>query len=238
MRVKIYWFPKKGLGYFQFSSLTPFFDIFCLVKVSISVTIFQVKLRQPFRGAILRNKSEPFRKPVHIRQTEIRTYDLGDHQILLEATLRDTRTPPAAGDSPEAAMVLVHDLVARIRVQGPDLTIAGVEAEMPQIPREGCREVLADMKKLVGLRIISGYTQKVKDLVGGAKGCSHLTHLFISLGPAAVQGYWAAYGRKPGARSLSNPALARVIDSCRVWRRDGPLVRSLTPEAGKASEGS
>jgi hypothetical protein len=135
-------------------------------------------------------------------------------------------------------MVLVHDLVARIRVQGPDLTIAGVEAEMPQVPREGCREALPDLQKLVGLRIISGYSQKVKDLVGDVKGCSHLTHLFISLGPGAVQGYWAAYGQKPGARSLSNPAISRVIDSCRVWRRDGPLVRSLTAAAPKPPEGS
>jgi hypothetical protein len=186
----------------------------------------------------LAKRPDPTRKPVHIRQTEIKTYDLGNHQVLVEATLQDTRTPPPAEKLPDGQMVLVHDLVARIRVQGPDLTIVGVEAEMPHIPREMCREVLPDMQKLVGLRIISGYTQKVKNLIGDVKGCSHLTHLFLNLGPAAVQGYWAAYGRKPGARSLANPAITRVIDSCRVWRRDGPLVRSLAAEARKNPEGS
>jgi hypothetical protein len=135
-------------------------------------------------------------------------------------------------------MVLVHDLVARIRVQGPDLTIVAVEAKMPHIPREMCREILPDMQKLVGLRIITGYTQQVKNLIGDVKGCSHLTHLFLSLGPAAVQGYWAAYGRKPGARSLGNPAITRVIDSCRVWRRDGPLVASLSAQVQKEPKGS
>jgi hypothetical protein len=94
------------------------------------------------------------------------------------------------------------------------------------------------MQKLVGLRIISGYTQKVKNLIGDVKGCSHLTHLFLNLGPAAVQGYWAAYGRKPEARSLANPAITRVIDSCRVWRQDGPLVRSLAADDRKNSKGS
>jgi len=180
----------------------------------------------------------PSRNPVHVRQTEIKTFNLGDHQVLVEATLKDTRTPRPDEDSSAAEMVLVHDLVARIRVQGPDLTIAAAEAEMPHIPREGCREALPDMQKLVGLRIISGYTQKVKDLIGDVKGCSHLTHLFLSLGPAAVQGYWAAYGRKPGARSLANPAISRVIDSCRVWRRDGPLVRALASEAREKREES
>ncbi|RPJ33256.1 MAG: DUF2889 domain-containing protein, partial [Deltaproteobacteria bacterium] len=92
---------------------------------------------------------DPTRKPVHIRQTEIKTYDLGNHQVLVEATLQDTRTPPPAEKLPDGQMVLVHDLVARIRVQGPDLTIVGVEAEMPHIPREMCREVLPDMQKLV-----------------------------------------------------------------------------------------
>ena len=183
-------------------------------------------------------KLDPIRKPVHIRQTEIKTYDLGDHQVLVEATLKDTRTPPPSEDLPAAQMVLVHDLVARIRVQGPDLTIVAVEADMPHIPREMCREVLPDMQKLVGLRIISGYTQQVKDLIGDVKGCSHLTHLFLCLGPAAVQGYWAAYGRKPEARSLSNPAITRVIDSCRVWRRDGALVASLSGEVQKEPKGS
>jgi hypothetical protein len=186
----------------------------------------------------LTKQSESGRKPVHVRRTDIKTYDLGDHQVLVEATLMDTRTPPPGEGPPDAGMVLVHDLVARIRVQGPDLTIAAVEAEMPHIPREECREVLSDMQKLVGLRIISGYTQKVKERIGDVKGCSHLTHLFLSLGPAAVQGYWAAYGRKPGARSLANPAISRVIDSCRVWRRDGPLVRTLAAEARKNRGGS
>jgi len=182
-------------------------------------------------------KAASIEKPVHIRQTEIKTFDLGGHQVLVEATLKDTRTQTPSEDSSGEPMVLVHDLVARIRVQGPDLTVVAVEAEMPHIPREMCRDVLPDVQKLVGLRIITGYTQQVKELIGDVKGCSHLTHLFLCLGPAAVQGYWAAYGRKPEARTLSNPALARVIDSCRVWCRDGPLVTSLAAQAQNKAKG-
>ncbi len=184
------------------------------------------------------NRLDPHRKPVHIRQIKIETYDLGGHQVLVEAALKDTRSASPGGDSLGEEMQPVHDLVARIRVQGPDLTIAAVEAEMPHTPRKGCQEVLPDMQKLVGLRIAGGYTQKVKDLIGDVKGCSHLTHLFLDLGPAAVQGYFAAYGRRPGARSLSNPAISRVVDSCRVWRRDGPLFQALAAEARKGPGGS
>jgi hypothetical protein len=118
------------------------------------------------------------------------------------------------------------------------LTISAVEAEMEKIPRKMCPEILPGMQKLVGLKIITGFTQRVKDLIGDVKGCSHLTNLFLTLGPVAVQGYWAAYGRRPGARSLENPAVSRVLDSCHVWRKDGPYVRSLSAEMEKGKKGA
>lgn len=155
-------------------------------------------------------------KPIHTRKVEINAFDLGDHQILVEGELLDTR--PVGP---------IHHLFARIRVQGPDLTITQVNAEMKRIPREGCPEALPAVQKLSGLRIISGYTQRVKDLIGDVKGCSHLTSLFLSMGPVAVQGYFAAYGRKGATRTPDNPAFARVLNSCHVWREDGPYVQSL-----------
>lgn len=185
----------------------------------------------------MNRSGEDERRLVHTRNIEIQTYDLGSHLVLVEGKLKDRRdsdSPPGeAGNGP----VLIHDLVARMWVQGPDLTISAVEAEMPHIPREMCPEVLPGVKKLVGLRIITGFTQKVKDLIGDVRGCSHLTNLFLTLGPAAVQGYWAAYGRRPGARSLDNPAVSRVINSCHVWRQDGPLVRGLGAALGRETKG-
>ena len=164
-------------------------------------------------------------RPVHTRKVEINAFDLGDHRVLVEGELLDTR--PAGSEEKEEGLRTIHHLFARIRVQGPDLTITHVDAEMRRIPREGCPEALPAVQNLTGLRIISGYTQKVKELIGDVKGCSHLTSLFLTLGPVAVQGYFAAYGRKGAARTPANPAFARVLNSCHVWREDGPYVRSL-----------
>jgi hypothetical protein len=177
-------------------------------------------------------------KLVHTRKIEINTLDLGDHRVLVEGELEDTRRSPSSPEESQAGPFLVHHLVARIWVQGPDLTISAVDAEMKRIPRPGCPEALAAIQKLVGLRIISGFTQKVKDLIGDVRGCSHLTNLFLTLGPVAVQGYWAAYGRRPEARSLDNPAISRVIDSCHLWRKDGPYVRSLIATRAGGKRGS
>ena len=177
------------------------------------------------------------KKLVHTRKIEINTFDLDDHRVLVEGELEDTRRPPSVEES-ETGPFLVHHLIARIWVQGPDLTISAVDAEMKRIPRQECPDVLPAVQKLVGVKIITGFTQKVKDLIGNVRGCSHLTNLFLTLGPVAVQGYWAAYGRKPGARSLDNPAISRVINSCHVWRKDGPLVQSLIAAMQKAKKGA
>jgi hypothetical protein len=185
-------------------------------------------------GKTVQQKADKRKEPVQSRAIEIQIYDLGDHQVQVEGQLRDQRMVPPRGSQDHPA--LIHHLIARLWVRGPDLTITAAQAEMKRVPRDSCPEILPGIQKLVGLRIITGYTQKVKDLIGGAKGCSHLTNLFLTMGPAAVQGYWAAYGRKPGARSLNNPAILRVIDSCHVWRKDGPLAQSL--EASRGDGGS
>jgi hypothetical protein len=176
-------------------------------------------------GKQVQQKADKRREPVQSRTIEIHIYDLGDHQVNVEGQLRDRRMVPPRGSIDHPA--LIHHLIARLWVRGPDLTITAAEAEMKQVPRNSCPEILPGLQHLVGLRIITGYTQKVKELIGGVSGCSHLTNLILTMGPAAVQGYWAAYGRKPGARSLTNPAILRVIDSCHVWRKDGPLAQSL-----------
>jgi len=165
------------------------------------------------------------KRPVHTRKIEIHTYDLGKNQILVEGKLADTRS--AALQEPESSPVLIHDLIARLWVQGPDFTIIKAEAEMVHIPRNICPDILPVVKKLVGMKIITGFTQRVKDVIGGINGCAHLTSLFQTLGPAAVQGYFAAYGRRGKERSLDDPDISRVIDSCHVWRKDGPYVGSL-----------
>jgi len=56
---------------------------------------------------------------------------------------------------------------------------------MPTVPRQECRETLDSLLPLKGLPIVSGFTNRVKDLVGGAKGCAHLVALITAMASAA-----------------------------------------------------
>lgn len=163
---------------------------------------------------------------VHSRDIAIRTFDLGEGRILVEGRLRDHRCRPRMGETTEGAR-LVHDMVARFTVRGPDMVIEEVEAEMVHHPRAGCEDILPEMGRLVGQRIVSGFTQRVKDLVGNSKGCAHLTSLFITLGPAAVQGFWAAYGVDRSKIRPDDPRIQRVLNTCHLWREDGPIMRAI-----------
>jgi hypothetical protein len=178
------------------------------------------------------------RKSVHTRKINIQTFDLGNQRVLVEGELEDTRPSATPAEGSEMSPFLIHHLVARLWVQGPDLTISGAEAEMKQIPRPSCPEILPAIQKLVGLKVMAGFTQKVKALIGDVKGCSHLTNLFLTLGPVAVQGYFAAYGRRLGGRTMDHPAASRLINSCHVWRKDGPHVQSLIAAREKEEKGA
>ncbi len=165
-------------------------------------------------------------KLVHTREISIRTSDLGDHHILVEGRLIDHRFQPnrnMASEEPE----LVHHMVIRLKVKGPGMLIEQAEATMPHHPREECPEVLPWIRNLEGLGIAPGYTMKVKRVIGGIKGCAHLTSLVIAMGESAVQGYWAAYGEERRKKGLSEQTIKKFINTCHLWKEDGPIVKGL-----------
>ena len=107
------------------------------------------------------------------------------------------------------------------------MLIEEAEAEMPHHPREDCTVVIPWIRNLEGMRIATGFTMKVKETIGETKGCAHITSLVIGMGPSAVQGYWAAYGVEREKLSLNTEAVTKILNTCYLWREEGPLIRGL-----------
>ncbi len=166
------------------------------------------------------------KRPVHTREISMRTSDLGDHYILVEGSLIDHRYRPAQNKTSEEPE-LVHHMVIQLKVKGPRMLIEKAEAKMPHHPREECPEVLPWIQNLEGLEIAPGYSMKVKKVIGGIKGCAHLTSLVIAMGESAVQGYWAAYGAERGGAGLPEQTIKKFINTCHLWKEDGPIVKGL-----------
>jgi hypothetical protein len=165
-------------------------------------------------------------KIVHNREILIRTSDLGEHTILVEGSLIDHRYQPMQKEESEESE-LVHHMVVRLKVRGPSMLIEQAEAAMPHHPRPECPEMLPSIRNLEGFEIAPGYTMKVKKAIGGAKGCAHLTSLIIAMGESAVQGYWAAYEAERKRTGLREQTIKKFINTCHLWKEDGPIVRGL-----------
>jgi len=83
------------------------------------------------------------------------------------------------------------------------------------------------------LTITKGFTAKVKKMTGGIKGCTHLVELILAMAPATIQGYATYQSRK---EVVFNPNRAKMIlgflvNTCLVWREDGPFVEMFKKKA-------
>ena len=175
------------------------------------------------------NSDKTETQKIHTRRIDIATYEGGPDSIVVEGVLKDERLANSYRPSGEALPPgTVHHMIIRMEVRGPKLVIEDIEVEMPTVPMSECRETLDSLLPIKGLPIVSGFTNRVKDLVGGAKGCAHLVALITAMASAAVQGAWAAMTSKPRDPATFLPgAVERIKDTCRVWRSDGPLVKDI-----------
>ena len=100
---------------------------------------------------------------------------------------------------------------------------------MPGIPYDWCQETSNSLDAIKGLQIAPGFTRKVKKILSESKKCSHLTTLLFAIAPAVMQGFWVFSAGTPRGNVVS-PAIVEnyLVDTCWVWRKDGPLASRLT----------
>ena len=125
-------------------------------------------------------------------------------------------------------------MAVRLLVDTNTFTIEDVEAEMVQTPRDECLELRESLEVIRGERIVRGFSGRMRELLGGTRGCTHLLALLLDMGPAALQGIFSNRARNPIDMSslLADPSrteffLATLLDTCRVWRKGGPAMKRL-----------
>ncbi|MFH1092002.1 MAG: DUF2889 domain-containing protein [Pseudomonadota bacterium] len=169
--------------------------------------------------------------PTHKRRMEVTSYPLDDGRLIAEGWLLDERFNSGfhwSGN--ERPPGVIHHLRLRLLIGGWPLTIQEAEAEMLGVPTEYCREIKDSVKKVEGVPIVHGYSDEVRRRLDGIEGCNHLTHLLVVMGPAALHGYWTMRSRQkqPRPKKLEDvPGLSYLVDSCWVWRKNGPLVERM-----------
>lgn len=177
----------------------------------------------------------------HQRRIEMSTYPVDETHILSRGRLIEERIKPyykLTGERVESGPL--HNLEILMLVRTPDLVIEDIEVITGTLPRADCYRIVHSLDPVKGLAIRSGFTSKVRELAGGVKGCTHLTHLLCTMAPAVMQGYWAiSYQKKYEKSGRSSNRAAKMgnmlKDSCFAWREEGEayqrIVRLLREDA-------
>ena len=171
---------------------------------------------------------------VHERRIEVRTYPAKDDRVVVEGWLRDERfCQNFHWSGKERQPGIVHHMCVRMLVGDWPLTILDAEAEMPGVPESLCLETKNSVEKIIGMKIVGGYSDEVRRRLGGVKGCTHLSHLIVVMGPAALHGFWAQAMRRPQPvpESVDKiPGLELLVNSCQLWAEDGPFLEMIKQE--------
>ena len=81
----------------------------------------------------------------------------------------------------------VHDMSVRVTFT-PDFVITGVEACSDWVPYPGgCDTIGPAYARLVGVSLMQGFRNALRERLGGIEGCTHITEMLGGLPTAAVQ---------------------------------------------------
>ncbi|MFB3926497.1 MAG: DUF2889 domain-containing protein [Syntrophales bacterium] len=168
---------------------------------------------------------------IHERAASVKIYEIGEDRILIEGALTDERLCRSFIYTLQRLVNpgIVHHIIVRLVLSLPRLIIESAEAEMPSVPADMCREMEEVVEKLVGLRLTRGFKDRLNEILGGRNGCIHMNNLIQFMSTAAVQGSYTYYNRLREDGRLKQPDFdsSLIVNSCYIWRDDGPFAPRL-----------
>jgi hypothetical protein len=170
------------------------------------------------------------RQPLHHRTIHARGYLREDGLYDIEGHLTDVKELDfTVASGPRKAGDTIHSMWLRITVDRA-LHIVDAEASTDAMPYEGyCDRITPDYKKLIGLAIRPGFNNRIKTLLSGTAGCTHLTELIGTLATTAFQ-TMAGQGHQPADKQPYQ------LDRCHALALAAPAVARFYPKWYKGTE--
>lgn len=101
---------------------------------------------------------------IHTRNIHVAIYACQDDAIVVEGQLKDDRLIDSYRSGGDVILPdVVHNMIIRMKVRGPELIIEDIDVEMPTVPNDGCLETRRSLEPIKGMSIVSGFTVKVKE---------------------------------------------------------------------------
>lgn len=159
-----------------------------------------------------RVRYEGFRRADGLWDIEAHLADAKNHDYRLKTGVRRAGQP-------------IHDMWLRLTIDR-SFTIVEAVASSDAVPYPGgCETIAPAYRKLIGLSLLRGFRKRAGELLGGARGCTHLTELLAGLPTAAIQTFAGEMKeeREDGAKPFQ-------LDQCHALVTTGETVRLWYPK--------
>ncbi len=181
---------------------------------------------------------DPAHTPIHTRNYEVRAFKVSDTEILMRGAVRDDK-PAGLYILDDDQPLTIHHMIVELRIAFPTMEIIDASVHFHDFPHDECPGIAATYKQLIGLSIARGFNKRVRELFGGARGCTHTSALLQAMGPVAIQCGWSMRvastvegtpekrGRQNMTPEMREMAFRSNLNTCHIWDEDGDQVRRL-----------
>lgn len=170
----------------------------------------------------------PQRQLKHRRQIDVQVFSRGNGLWEVDALLVDTKTRDARmADGLRPAGTPIHEMLLRL-VVNEQLDVLEAGSETRWMPYTGqCDQHGDAYARLVGLNLLQGFRRHLRERLGHALACTHITELAQVLPTAVVQAFAGeVIDTRGDTEGASQPF---QIDRCHALRSDGEAVRLHYP---------
>ena len=171
---------------------------------------------------------------VHRRSYEVRAYHLGGTKLLIRGVV-DDQAPPGMAIPTDTEPLRFHHMVVDVTIEMTTTNIDAIEVRFEEHPHLECVKIADTYQRLVGTPIGRGYSNRVKELFGGPRGCTHVLALLQALAPVVAQARWPMFSLMrtteggTGKQEQMSPEQRRMLsranlNTCHVWAEDGEIM--------------
>jgi len=167
--------------------------------------------------------SDVERELTHTRRVRYEGYKRADDLWDIEAHLTDVKNHDyRLKTGVRRAGAAIHDMWIRVTIDRR-MKIVDAAACTDAVPYPGgCERAVPEYRKLIGLNLMEGFRKRARELLGGVRGCTHITEMLSGLPTAAIQTFAGEMpeedesGRKPFQLDQCL-ALETTSDTVRKW---------------------
>jgi len=171
------------------------------------------------------------RKHLHTREVSFTGYEREDGLFDIEGHLVDTKTYgfPNKDRGEIKAGEAIHNMRIRLTVDDT-MTVMAVDTVIDDSPFNVCGNITPAFNVLVGLQIGPGWNRRVREKLGGIKGCTHLVEMLGPIATATYQTLYPALKRRRESLPEDERDKPSLIDGCHAMNSGGDLVKERWPE--------